>query len=324
LDPATGKTSTVQLPRLGARESRDLWKDVAEGIRQRLEKRGLEKTMMLGIGCDGCPDAETISMLGELFPGVPWMRHGHWYWKDMGPSKTKIGYQANLWTGKFLEDPVHGKFSCYGWKRPENVCSLFRTAAPHCPLVMCRLFPEFNIQGTQHGIGRIGLDFWPVLEGAKGVKKAILGRYPKNSWKNLDLMVKAFVPPGPDGAYASVRLEMMREGLQEDEARIFLEDALTDEGLRGRLGEELTKRCQSVLDERVRSLLPNLENQVKAGFLGPSLWGWPTGFEHEDVGYQYDGRRAAVFYLWYLGSSWQERSHKLYSAAAAVAEALVN
>lgn len=323
LDPLTGEVSTLQLPGYETPETRAFWKSLAEAVRQRLERRGLEQAMMLGMASDGQPSPEFVSLMAELFPGVPWMRHGHWQWKKLGVSKAQIGYQAALWTGKFLEEANEGVSACHGWKRPENVTTYLRTTAPNVPLIMSRLFGEFNIQGRQRGFGRIGLDFWGVLKGAgRGSPKDLIARYPENAWRALDKMVRAFVPPGPDGASGSARLEMMREGLQECEARIFVENALLDDELRERLGEGLEGRCRAVLDERMHSLIVNLETQQYAGFERKKLRAWLNGFEHQDVGYNYDGRRATLFFQWYLHSGWQERSEKLYSVAAEVAEAL--
>jgi hypothetical protein len=47
---------------------------------------------------------------------------------------------------------------------------------------------------------------------------------------------------------------MMREGLQECEARIFIEEALLDPEKSAKLGEELAERFWSLLDRRVTAL----------------------------------------------------------------------
>ena len=111
-----------------------------------------------------------------------------------------------------------------------------------------------------------------------------------------------------------MRFEMMREGIQECEARIFIEEALADERLRGKLGEELTERCQTVLDERTRAMLRGVNSLIISGSwedystLNTSWWWRPV-----HVGYQ-----------WYVVSDWQARSERLFSTAADVAQALGN
>jgi len=186
------------------------------------------------------------------------------------------------------------------------------------PWDMARLLGELNIQGPRRGFGRIGLDFWPVLKSAKGDKLAgIQGRYPKSNWRQLDAMIRCLVPPGPDGAMATGKIEMMREGLQETEARIFLESVLTDPTQRKKINDKLAQQVQDVLDERVRALLVTLESQQMAGF-NLRMLPWLDGFGAGD----FQGGQAAIFRQWYMESGWQERSEKLYSMAADVAESL--
>ncbi|GAH76162.1 unnamed protein product, partial [marine sediment metagenome] len=87
--------------------------------------------------------------------------------------------------------------------------------------------------------------------------------------------------PGENGAEPSQRLEAMREGIQETEARIFLEQALD----RGTLGEVLAKRVQRVL----------FEHQRETYFITIS------------------GTRDEFF------SGWQDRSRRLFGVAAEAA-----
>ena len=60
----------------------------------------------------------------------------------------------------------------------------------------------------------------------------------------------AILSPGKNGAISTVRVEMLRENVQEIEARIFIEKILADPAKKARLGDELAKRAQEVLDER--------------------------------------------------------------------------
>ena len=82
---------------------------------------------------------------------------------------------------------------------------------------------------------------------------------------------------------------MLREGLQEAEARIFLEKALTDPAARQRLGEGLAVRCQELLDERARWIVT--VNRERG-------WGW------------------------FAGPLWQQRAEQLFTAAGEVAAKL--
>ena len=104
------------------------------------------------------------------------------------------------------------------------------------------------------GIGRVGADYWHVLKDRQGRRTGpVYARYPESNWRNLD--IESWVlAPGPEGPVGTARLENLREGLQECEARIALEDALLDLGRRRRLGNELAQRIQALLDERQRAL----------------------------------------------------------------------
>jgi len=85
-------------------------------------------------------------------------------------------------------------------------------------------------------------DLWPVLPDSRGRLHSISARYPESGWGACDLRQNPFLKPGPHGAISAGRLEMIRDGLQECEARIFIESALLDlrksfvhssQGLRG-------------------------------------------------------------------------------------------
>ncbi len=64
-----------------------------------------------------------------------------------------------------------------------------------------------------------------------------------------------YLSPGPDGARSTIRFEAAIGGVQECEARIFIEKALLDPAKRAKLGEETATRIQKLLDERTRVIL---------------------------------------------------------------------
>jgi len=113
---------------------------------------------------------------------------------------------------------------------------------------------ERNIAGEQRGFGRVSADLWPVLEDSRGRPYSISHRYPDTGWGACNVRMIPFLQPGPNGAISTGRLEMMREGLQECEARIFIEEALLDREKKAKLGDGLVDRCWSLLDRRVEAL----------------------------------------------------------------------
>ena len=129
-------------------------------------------------------------------------------------------------------------------------------------------------------------------------------RYPGGNWGYLNLN-SSTLAPAPEGAVATMRYEMLREGAQECEARILIEGVLGDAALKNRLGTDLVKECEATLDERRvclwRSLIqyqsgPSYRQDVNGWREG----GWVTG------------------YLWFLGSGWQERSARPFGLAGEV------
>ena len=159
------------------------------------------------------------------------------------------------------------------------------------PVSILRTFAESTVLAGQHGFGRIGADFWPVIADKRGRLVTVAGRYAiaHAAPGPVSISCPAMLHPGPNGAESTPRFEMLVENIQECEARIFIEKALLD--FPDKLSQALAQHCQQVLDERTRFIR------------------WC---------YMNDG----ATWLWYPSSGWQQRSAKLYSAAAEVAEAL--
>jgi len=300
LDPATGKVETAELPRYTTGEGAALWRPVLHGVRDRLRKRGWEKAMAFGNVPDSAPASEVVKELGGLLSGVGWMRHAHSIRRDC--RGAPLAYQALVWTPRYpqLPDCKPGK----GWKRTDLVTQFIRSRDMF-PLVHFRLMAEMNIAGNQRGVGRIGLDFWYVLKDKRGrLRGTIQARYPATGWRNLDWMLRSFTVAGPDGALSTCRTEMMREGLQECEARVLIERALDS----GKLGGDLKKRCEEFMQERTWMLRTALDNHFLDGFA-------------RDAGHSWWSTPGQLGYHWYMSGVWQESSAKLYGLASEVAAA---
>jgi hypothetical protein len=213
-----------------------------------------------------------------------------------------VGYGAGV-GGPFAEYPV--KERRYGWKQNELVAHFARNVRNDYGIPTFRLMGEMNVAGGLRGFGRMGADFWPVLKDRRGRKVGGLGeRYPYASWRNLDIFV-ALLAPGPDGAVSTARYEMMREGVQECEARIFIERAIVEKKISG----ELLRRCQEALDERVRTMVIGLIDHTCNGISPTPVASWWMG--SDQLGHH-----------WYLASNWQARSETLYALAEEVEESL--
>ncbi len=311
LDPEKGELSIMEGPCLNhpttkylnyPQQLEEFWKPVFEGLRERLKARGLgDEHFMLGLNPDMHPGKNTMVNLKKIAPYARWSSQGHGKITNM--RGTEVGYLTYVWGGKTPPDPSKQRY--YGWKLKGQQCIfpryggnpwvLYPPLWSNAPLGIYRLIGEACLLANARGFGRLGADFWPVLPGKK--KAAIIARYPKSNWSqcNLSTSVASVLEPGPDGALSTIRFETMREGIQEAEARIFIEKALTNEALKAKLGADLAAKCQEILDERVL----RMRDAYAVGKDKNKGWDWYAA-----------------------ESGWQERTEKLFSTAARVAAAI--
>lgn len=250
---ADGKPFSALGPRyVDEQEAVAFWRPVAEGMLARLKKRRLDKSLMIGIAHDSHPGKYIVDVWRKLLPEAPWVFHGHPRASNL--YGVPVAYGCTVW-GARLATP--GKRQ-HGWRIPQMQCHFdrdcWRGSAGQQLLAVGYLAGERNIAGEQRGFGRVSADLWPVLEDLRGQLRSISHRYPESGWGACDVRMIPFLQPGPKGAISTGRLEMMREGLQECEARIVLEEALLDPGKKAKLGEELAHRCWTLLDRRVSAL----------------------------------------------------------------------
>ena len=321
LDPKTGKTDVLWLPYHTDPAVKEPWRRLLDGLRRRLAARGIEDTMMLSLLEDWWPSKEEVAFFNGIAPGVPWVKHSHRGIVGYGRSSiyeiSRIGYEANVWNLQYNPDPW--KKRTYGWKRPELVAEFDRNVLiNYWPGTTMMCLAEFNITGLQRGVGRIGADWWWAIGDKRGQRRGtVTERYPKSLYHNLNIR-SCVLAPGPDGPVATSRYENFRAGVQQCEARIFLERALTDEAMRQKLGADLAKRCRELLDERVLYMWKGgSELQLtgrKATDFATNVNDKATTFSRHIGG--------AVGHRWFVGSGWQKRSEELYSLAGAVASRL--
>jgi len=296
----SAKCEPVMLPQYSDPESKKLWKPLLEQLQSRIADRGLTDAVMLGISTDAIPSPEVVGLFAELLPGVEWVHHSHGFWggrdKKIAAAGSRIGYAAIV-GGHWATDRP-GKHS-YGWQKPW--VHFHRALRDNHPVHMFRILGEVNLAGERKGFGRLGADFWPVLKDRRGRMRGRLnGRYPKSMWRNL-MILTTLLAPGKNGALPTARYELCREGVQECEARIFIEQAIVDPKLRAKLGPELASKAQKVLDARSDMLRKSI-----AGGVGGVQFNCP-----KQEGYEA-----------YLKSDWPALSEHLYDAASQVAKAI--
>jgi hypothetical protein len=297
------QVARLMLPQYSDAAARPFWEGLAKELGARMKQRGLDQTMLLGLATDTYPTPAVIAFWKELLPGVPWASHAH-------PFRDKIqgvpvAYTSAVWAPRFI--PYEGT-NHYGWRNPRLMVQFARDVTEFNPPTLFRLIGEHNIGGDQRGFARFGADFWPVLKDAKGERAGRVSEvYPKASWRNLDIKC-TLLGAGPEGPVSTARFEVLREGIQECEARIFVEQAV----VQGKLPPELAATCREVIAERNRAIVMGLSPHKSEGFLAANAYA--RNHDWQDWG--------NVGSYWYQSSGWQTRSEKLYRTAAEVAVAL--
>jgi hypothetical protein len=296
-----GEVKRLALPQFSEPAARQLWAGLAKELLARMKQRGMEKKMLLGLATDAVPAPVVVDFWKELLPGVPWASHAHPYRDKI--CGVPVAYTSAVWAPRFIS---YDGTSRQGWKNPRLMVQFARDVTEFNPLTLFRLIGEHNIGGDQRGFGRFGADFWPTLKDKKGERASrITGRYPKASWRNLDVK-NALLGAGSQGPVATARFEVLREGIEECEARIFIEQALDE----GQLPPELAARCKQLIAERNHAVVMGLSPHKAEGFCDAASY--RRIHDWQDSG--------NVGYYWYLVSGWQDRSGRLYDLAAEVAE----
>jgi len=231
---ATGKMERLDLTPKSARYHSG-WKTLATAIYDFMKSKGLDRSLHWGYAWDSEADPSLPALLAQITPGVPWASgtHGHAAGKH---------YTAKSFIYKIANYRVR---TAMGWKRsdillinPRPGGNIIGLNGHTNPLGFRLISPRAIVSGVS-GPGRLGADDFANIF-FRGVKSA--------GFLRPGMPVSAMFWPGTNGAESSARFEALIEGLQEAEARIFLEQAI-DRSLLPRL---LVAKAQRVLFEHNR------------------------------------------------------------------------
>ena len=311
VDGEKGAIDTLYLPPYEDEQSKALWQPVWDGMRERLKQRGLLDVTMIGMLTDSWPSKEQAAFLHHVSGGMKWVSNSHWSAVKRRGGKvfglTDVGYETTVWDVTVAVNPAVER--SHGWARPEHVGAHYRMSTINRMLpAIFRTQLEVEVTGNQRGMGRIGADFWWALRDSKGGRRGtVTGRYLQSQWRNLDIN-SCILAPSSEGAVATARYEYLREGAQDCEARIFIEQALLNEKSRAKIGDELAAQAQSFLDLRQKALWQARGvSEEQMAELGVVTNPGRTIKSSEGKGQ-----------AWFVESKWQERSEKLFEIAAAV------
>ena len=235
-DPATRKLSEATAPFIGDEGSEAFYKPVLDGVREIVKNRGWsERTIMVGLGCDARPGLKTGELLRQWAPYARWCIYSH-FAGDVEARNTftsaelkktyKIGREMR--PGQFIalgDLEVGAKQHCgvsfalpfataqlleRNLKNPVEYLETFAARSACSQLSPPLTWRTFSLC---HGdINGVGLDFWNT-GGTRANPGAYSGLY-------------QVAVPGPDGAIPTVQFQMLREGVQEWEARMAVVTAL--------------------------------------------------------------------------------------------------
>jgi len=286
LDPGTGKRSPMQLAGYCTPESKKQLQPVLDAVVARLKKQGVADKLVLGICADQGIRKEIIRHFAEMLPGVGWHYGAH----NRASRMTHVKYMEYLYVPHTLRPPgaKPGRRRTNWWTpHPRGMLIVMsqRVRDPLQPPMVVRTLAERALLLGDKGGGRMCIDYWPI-RGRRNRDRNLFNRWPTSTVQQRRPNLCSLALPGKDGPVAGIKFEAMREGIQEAEARMFVELAL----VKRRISGDLAKRCRALLDARQQNCRTLHAN--------------------------YSPRRAA------LGEGWRKRSADLCRLAAEVAGSL--
>jgi hypothetical protein len=282
LDPKDGALSLFKAPLFGTPEARAFWKPVCDRIAELVKKKGLTKrALILGTEQDLGVSKAFLDDIKNFAPDFKWSRCTHPTPPPSMrmPNGLEIGYASDVYGGVLHHTPEQQRN--YGWKWRDDEAQGVHAHWPRnfmtdeASLGKIHHVMETHIVSSPYGIKQYGYaglsyqgaEFWPVSVAEKSRGNTLIDRFPESIWGSISIGngAVAWLAPGPKGAIATVRFEVLREGIEEANVRVFIERALTDPAARGKLGEDLAARAQALLDERQKILDKFLENHSGIG-----------------------------------------------------------
>lgn len=255
-------------PMHGSEGSAPLWRATLEGVRRRVLERGWdERSILLGMAHDVLPDERTVEFFHQIAPFARWaiFTHGRGHPPirdgkinirgiEVGLQEYPYGQIGRRTRGPglgWVSDTIHG-----GWvDDPYDALTLWcgrNHLRRYSPLEHFRNYGDTMVAGRSAGFARLGIDLWPVrrpgddLEAPPSRPVHGVGGYSRLYRDNP----RSIAVPGPEGAVPTTRFEMLRESLQEAEARIFIERILMDEDKTQRIDPQLIERFEQLSQHR--------------------------------------------------------------------------
>jgi len=251
LDPKTGKITSIKNPPPGSEENYRFWKPILDELRKRIEKRGWFDVTAIGHQ-SYCwpPHPKQVDIALRIWPDgrYGYTSHAGTLNSSFKGSKASMPVLSSecVWTQGKLEHRGQRRLLAPGRdKTVWNSCSRNGHQDRH-PLSVYFRKPEEMIMRGHDGLGYLCLDFLPQENPKARYEHRRYYVRVLGGGGVIGYSTKSLLAAGPDGAIATGRYEMFREGVQQCEAILYLERALKKNKISG----DLAKRANAYLDER--------------------------------------------------------------------------
>ena len=281
-DPASNTFKDELVPDWGTPEALTFWKPVFDKYIEIMKKHKVGPVPVIYWTQFAGVNKQCYADLQKIVPGIMHMNRSH----IKGEREKKIGKGL---IGKRLYcslvasggsgvhwDPDYDE-PYYGWRQPLNILTVPREGTmgkSNAGMLQnsyqdhFRSFPEQTVltgvggprglnlrhRGyyNRRGYGQFGADFWPVaLNPDKPDEHTrLVDRYYGESSTTPD--IQSILGPGQHGPVITARYQMLREGWQDAEARMFITDAILDK--KDSLSEELLAKAKRICDQHTRQL----------------------------------------------------------------------
>ena len=271
IDPKTGKRTPLRVPAYATKESLAFWKPVLLRIKERLAKLGLAKSICWGVMIEGGLPRQ-LTEFARIIPEAGWVKGAHAPTTATRPIPMRGGNQMVLNEHAYAVhrvDPT--KAFPQIWQTRRVGARFYRGNAERRDLQDYRILCERNLYFKSRGFGRVALDYWPVGTG-RGRGKSIYQRWPESSSAQRGVYTFRLGWPGPNGAEPTLRLEAIREGLQESEAAIYVAEAHAKH--KAALGDGLAERCRRIIVRRVHYCIERTHQPWGPIFTHVNHFGW--------------------------------------------------
>jgi hypothetical protein len=245
---AGDKFVDANMPIYGEKGTEELWTETLAGIRQIFKDLQWDRTqLLLGTSGDAPPAPQDTAFFKKVAPGVRWRAATH------GGAVARWGLtDAERTQGNGMVVGFANLVRRNEWRRVEvpeaPSCVIARDGIGTSPFEHLTIAPLAVAAADYDGFCWFGVDYWPFSTGEK--RQGVLAKY-VGFGNIIPHRTMTLVVPGPSGALTTVQVEMLREGIQLNEAAIFLKRVLADKDKAARLGAPLAKQCRDAVQELV-------------------------------------------------------------------------